>query len=230
MPEPKPANVRRFGTIKFAVFAAAFLVLVLQASASRALKIDEAKIGIPGLHDIPLQVGPWETSVEGAMTPDVAAYLRPDEYILRDYKDGQDGQTINLFVAYFKSLQNTYGPHSPRICLPGSGWLVSSSKVMNIPIPGRSEPIPANQFTMEQGNQHILVLYWYQNDRDVWAEEFHAKLRLLPDLIRYRRSDVSLVRLVTSVNGVTPDRELSECTRFTERVFPLLAQHFESVH
>lgn len=83
---------------------------------------------------------------------------------------------------------------------------------------------------MEQGNQRILVLYWYQNDRDVWAEEFHAKLRLLPDLIRYRRSDVSLVRLVTSISGTAPDRELAECARFTQRMFPLLQQHFASLH
>jgi EpsI family protein len=230
MPEPKTGNSGRMGTVKIVIFAAAFVILALQASASRVLKIDETKIGIPGLHDIPWQLGPWETSAEGAMTAETAAALKPDEYVLRDYTDKANGQTIDLFVAYFKSLQNTYGPHSPRICLPGSGWLVSSSKLINIPVPGRAEPIPANQFTMEQGNQHILVLYWYQNDRDVWAEEFHAKLRLLPDLIRYRRSDVSLVRLVTNVSGVTPDRELSECTKFTQSVFPLLAQHFASLH
>ncbi len=128
------------------------------------------------------------------------AYLKPDEYILRDYADPRGTPSINLFVAYFKSLQNKYGPHSPRICLPGSGWLITSSKIINLPVPGRPGGIPVNQFTMEQSSQHILVLYWYQNDRDVWAEEYHAKLRLLPDLIRYRRSDVSLVRLVV------PDR------------------------
>jgi EpsI family protein len=230
MPEPKPANARRFGTIKLVLFAAASLILVLQASASRALKIDETTIGVPGLHNIPWQLGPWQTSAEDSMTAEAAAVLKPDEYILRNYTDQQDGGTVNLFVAYFKSLQNTYGPHSPRICLPGSGWLVSSSKQINIPVPGRSEPIPSNQFTMEQGNQRILVLYWYQNDRDVWAEEFHAKLRLLPDLIRYRRSDVSLVRLVTNISGNNPERELAECTRFTQRMFPLLQQHFASVH
>jgi EpsI family protein len=222
------AKSRLSGLAPYGLVAAASLILVLQAGASRMLKIDEAKIGIPGLHEIPLQLDQWKASGELYMDPMTAAYLKPDEYILRDYTNQSAGTSVNLFVAYFKSLQNSYGPHSPKICLPGSGWLVSSAKVAKVVVPGRSEPIPTNQFTMEQGNQHIFVMYWYQNDRDVWAEEFHAKLRLFPDLIRYRRSDVSLVRFVMPISGST-DQASKNCLQFGERVFPLLAQHFASV-
>jgi EpsI family protein len=221
---------KTFASARYGLFAAACLILVFQASASRMLKVDEQKIGIPGLHELPWQIGPWKSSSERSIGPDVTAYLRPDEYVLRDYVDQRSGGTIDLFVAYFKSLQNSYGPHSPKICLPGSGWLVSSSKLVNIPVPGRAEAIPVNQFTMEQANQHIVVLYWYQNARDVWAEEFHAKLRLLPDLIRYRRSDVSLVRVVAPYEGSNPDQVVTNCVQFTQGIFPHLAEHFASVH
>ena len=214
---------------RYGLAVAACLILAVQAGASRKLKIDESHIGIPHLHEIPLQLNQWTSAGEQYMTPDTAAYLKPDEYIMRDYVDSASGTDVNLFVAYFKSLQNTYGPHSPRICLPGSGWLVSSSKVLNIDIPGRAQGIPVNEFTMEQGSQHIFVMYWYQNDRDVWAEEFHAKLRLLPDLIRYRRSDVSLVRFVTSMRGSEPGKEMTNCLQFSKQVYPLLAAHFASV-
>jgi EpsI family protein len=132
-------------------------------------------------------------------------------------------------VAYFKSLQNVYGPHSPRICLPGAGWLVTSSKTLNVSVPGRAESIPVNQFTMEKSGDRILVLYWYQNDRDAWAQEFHAKLRLLPDLLRYRRSDVSLVRLITPLRSQTPDAEIANCLEFIRGISPFLAEHFASV-
>jgi EpsI family protein len=223
-------KMKMYAPARLALFTAACLILVVQAGASRMLKIDEKNIGIPGLHALPWQLGPWSTSEEQSIGPEVTAYLKPDEYILRDYVNPSNGVTIDLFVAYFKSLQNVYGPHSPRICLPGSGWLVSSSKIVNIDVPGRPGGIPVNQFTMEKSNERILVLYWYQNDRDVWAEEYHAKLRLLPDLIRYRRSDVSLVRLIAPMRGSTPDKELASCKQFTDRVFPLLAEHFASVH
>lgn len=218
-----------FSSARFVLFVGAALILVFQASASRVLKIDERKIGLPGLHEVPWDIGTWKASGEQSMDPDAVALLKPDEYILRDYANVSSGRPIGVFVAYFKSLQNVYGPHSPRICLPGSGWLITSSKTANIAVPNRAEAIPVNEYTMEKGEERILVLYWYQNDRDVWAEEFHAKLRLLPDLIRYRRSDVSLVRLVTPLDGSTPEKELAHCTKFTQDLFPLLAQRFGTV-
>lgn len=211
------------------IVAASILILVMQAGTSRLLKVDERRIGIPGLHNLSWQLGKWSASDEQSIGPDVEAYLKPDEYILRDYKDERDGSTIGLFVAYFKSLQNVYGPHSPRICLPGAGWLVTSSRISSVAVPGRAEPIPVNQFTMEKSSERILVLYWYQNDRDVWAEEFHAKLRLLPDLLRYRRSDVSLVRLITPLHSTAPDVELAQCIEFTRCLYPYLAKDFASV-
>ena len=56
-----------------------------------------------------------------------------------------------------------------------------------------------------------------------------AKLRLLPDLLRYRRSDVSLVRLITPLRNPTPDAELASCLEFTKRLFPLVSEHLASV-
>jgi EpsI family protein len=219
-----------FRAVRLPLFAGACLILVFQAGASRMLKIDEQKIGIPDLHSLPWQMGPWKASTEGSIGPEITAYLRPDEYILRDYVDQRGGPSVGLFVAYFKSLQNTYGPHSPKICLPAAGWLATSSNIINIPVPGHPGGIPVNEFTMEQSDQRILVLYWYQNDRNVWAQEFQAKLRMLPDLLRYRRSDVSLVRLIAVMPDSSVDRPLTECVQFTQRAFPLLAEHFASVH
>lgn len=222
MPKSKLLARTRYG-----LFAAACLVLVLQTGLSRMLKIDERSISLPGLHQLPWQFGNWKASSEGSIGPDVEAYLKPDEYILRDYVNPESGHVVNLFVAYFKSLQNTYGPHSPSICLPGSGWLTSSSTVANIAVPGRPAGIPVNEFTMEKSNEHILVLYWYQNDRNVWTDQYQAKLRLLPDLIRYRRSDVSLVRLVVPIRG-TSEGEMASTLEFAKLVFPSLVERFSA--
>lgn len=208
------------------MFLAICLILVLQAAASHMVGIDERNIPIPGLHQLPMDLGGWKAAGEESLGADVTAYLKPDDYILRDYADSSRAQSINLFVAYFKSLQNSYGPHSPRICLPGNGWLVLSSKIDNIAVPGREQPIPVNEYVMEKSGDHILVLYWYQNNRNIWAEEFQAKLRLLPDLIRYRRADVSLVRLVTAARGQMPQAEMNATLEFTRQMFPKLAERF----
>ncbi|MBZ5608731.1 MAG: EpsI family protein [Acidobacteriia bacterium] len=210
------------GSVRIGLFAAVCLLLVLQASAYRLVSIDERSLPIPGLKTLPMQIGSWKAGGEQSLDAGIAEYLRPDEYILRDYIAGGRAATVNLFIAYFRSLEKTYGPHAPRICLPGSGWLETSAQVTRVPVPGPLGTIPVNEMVYEKSGGRILVLYWYQNSRNIWAEEFQAKLRLLPDLIRYRRSDVSLVRVIVPLQGSVPGTELTDSLRFTELLFPQL--------
>ena len=202
------------------------LILLMQAAASRALSIMEQDVPRPELRRLPMQLDRWTAWGEQSLDPAVAEALKPDDYILRDYVDHAGGASVNLFVAYFKSLQNNYGPHSPRVCLPGSGWLMRSSSIAALEIPGRAESIPINEVVMEKASDRILVVYWYQNDRDVWAEEYRAKLKLLPSLLRYRRSDASLVRLVMPVPGEGWNDTLASCLKFTKVLFPMVAERF----
>jgi EpsI family protein len=218
------ANFSRY--TRNGLFVAVSLILILQAGASHMLGIDERKVPIPQLHSVPFEFGKWKANGEGALPDSIVSYLQPDDYILRDYSSGPDDAGVNLFVAHFNSLQKTYGPHAPRICLPGSGWLERSSKVASIEVPGSVRAIPVNELTYEKGDQRILVFYWYQNSRNIWAEEFRAKLTLLPDLIRYRSSDVSLVRLILPLRALTPDTELASGLEFTRLIFPTLVERF----
>lgn len=210
------------------LFVPAVLILALQASAVHVLSFPEKEVLNPGLHDLPLNLGRWTAPYELALEPEVAEYLRPSEYIIRKYTVKPQGADIDLFVAFFKSLQNSYGPHSPRVCLPGAGWLVRSSKKDSIRVPGRPEEISVNEYVMEKSGSSILVIYWYQNGREVWADEFDAKLRLLPDLLRYKRSDVTLVRLITPIHG-HGGRELADSREFAGLVFPLIDKQLNSL-
>jgi EpsI family protein len=202
------------------------LILAAQGAALHVLSLPEQNLTIPQLNNLPVQLGSWKTVSEQALDPAVLEYLKPDSYVLRDYANQESNSAINVFVAYFKSLQSGYGPHSPSVCLPGSGWLVTSRSVIGVPVPGRTAGIPVNKFVLEKSSQRILVLYWYQNDRNVWAEEFQGKIRLLPDLIRYKRSDVSLVRLVEPLRGEFPDQAMADCQQFTKLMFPALTKDF----
>jgi EpsI family protein len=204
----------------------AVLILAAQGAALHVLSIPEENITVPQLDNLPSHFGTWKTVGEEALDAGVQEYLRPNAYILRNYGNEATGSSVNVFVAYFKSVQSGYGPHSPQACLPGSGWLVRENKVINISVPGRAADIPVNKFVLEQSGQHILVLYWYQNDRNVWAQEIQGKLRLLPDLIKYKRSDVSLVRLVLTLHGDDANQALPELTQFTKLIFPALSDNF----
>ena len=218
-------GTRRFRiTTPVVIGVAACLILLAQFATSRILSFDERKLAAPKLREIPLSLGQWLSNGEQSLDKGVVDYLNPDAYILRDYAEQTDRGSVNLFVAHFQSLDKSYGPHSPRICLPGSGWLISSSKIANIPVPGASQQIPVNEYVMEKSGQRILVVYWYQNDRRSWAEEYHAKLTLLPDLIRFRRSDVSLIRVIAPMQDRVDRGELAHSIGFINLLFPQLEQ------
>jgi EpsI family protein len=203
------------------------VILTAQIAGSYVLTISEKVLGVPELQQVPDRIGTWALTEDTPLDPEVAAYLRPDDYIQRGYHSAQPDSSISLFVAYFKSLQSSYGPHSPRACLPGSGWLVHLWQVTGLPVSDNRETLPINEYVLEKNGQKILVLYWYQNGRRVWAEEFQVKLHLLPDLLRYHRSDVSLVRIVETMGPETSlDQALRQAMSFAQTLYPVLVQRF----
>ena len=241
-------------TLKFVAggfFIPMILILAVQTAAPHFITIREIEFPAPVLHEIPYKIGNWQSSGDEALDHNVTEYLRPDEYVLRDYFDKSSGATVNLFVAYFKSLQNAWGPHSPSICLPGAGWLIQSFTETSVDIPGPigSLPVrpvgnlpvstvgnlavspaslPVNRYLLEKSGQRILVLYWYQNNRRIWADESEGKFRLLKDLARYRRSDISLVRLVMPIRQGGVNGEFDKSSDFAKAVFPILVERFAS--
>ena len=211
-------------------FIPAVLILAAQAVAPRFLTIHESDFPAPGLSQVPYQMGTWHSTADHLLDREVTEYLRPDEYVLRDYADVKSGTQINMFLAYFRTLQNAWGPHSPRICLPGAGWLIQASSQPSIDVPGPAKTIPVNQYLLEKSGEHILVIYWYQNNRRIWAEEYLSKLRLLQDVAQYRRSDVSLIRLIMPMRGPAVSTELNQTLDFARTLFPALTERFSSAN
>jgi hypothetical protein len=102
--------------------------------------------------------------------------------------------------------------------------------VVEVKMPNRSGLVPVNQYEMERDGKRILVLYWYQNQRKVWAEEFQAKLFLLPDLLRYRQFDVSLIRIITPLDAYPSSQRASQVAiQFAQTLFAPLGERLASV-
>ena len=69
-------------------------------------------------------------------------------------------------------------------------------------------PIHINRYVVAKGDAQSVVLYWYQSQGRVIADEFAAKFYLVSDSIKHHRSDTALVRVVVPiVGGRTQDAE-----------------------
>jgi EpsI family protein len=182
------------------------VVLVLQAilfySASHG---ENTPLPAP-LLAFPRTLGPWHVLQEGVIDKDTQDVLKADDLMSRVY--GAPEGDAELFIAYFKTQRQGQSPHSPKNCLPGSGWQTVPSETGRIDVPVESRSIHINQFVVSKGEAQSVVYYWYQSQGRVIADEFAAKFHLVSDSIRYHRSDTALVRVVVPiVQGRTHEAE-----------------------
>ena len=178
------------------------------------------------LAEAPKQFGSWTQHQEGVVEKEILDVLKADEVLTRTYVNPAAGNApASLFVAYFKSQRTGRTPHSPKNCLPGSGWMSTVEDRVMIPIEGRA-PIEANRYIVQKGEARSLVLYWYQSRDRVVASEYTAKAYVMADAIRYNRTDTALVRVVMPI--VNNDEAAAEraATDFVKSFFVPLRQHF----
>ncbi len=170
----------------------------------------------------PLFLGPWHMVQQGVMEQEVKDVLRADDYINRDYGDNS-GRLANLFVAFFKSQRTGATPHSPKNCLPGTGWIWTVSDTIPVTVPGRAAPMNVNRYIVQKGDSKALVLYWYQSRDRVVASEYRAKVYVVLDALRYNRTDTALVRVVVPLgNGVTDQQATDTGIDFVRNFYPTL--------
>jgi EpsI family protein len=176
-------------------------ILLTQAAVFYGFSRSEQAPTYRPLDEFPTTIGSWHMIQQGVMEPEVKDVLRADDYITRFYADGNTKRFANLFVAFFKTQRGGQAPHSPKNCLPGSGWVWTVSDTLPIDIQGRNQPIRVNRYVVQKGDIKSVVLYWYQSRDRVVASEYTAKVYVVADAIRYNRTDTSLVRVVVPFSG-----------------------------
>lgn len=200
------------------------LLLVLQGVVLLSYSRPESTPPSKPLANFPVQVGEWSRRVEGVIEKEIQEALQADDLLNRDYLNAQSAN-VNLFVAAFRSQRNGKAPHSPKNCLPGSGWVQQTASIESIPV-GDGKTIEANRYVIAKGESRSLVYYWYQSrDRSV-ANEYKAKYFVVADAIRYNRTDTALVRVVMGLRSTEQaaagDRV---CRDFIAKMYPHLREY-----
>lgn len=183
-----------------------FAAAALLACAALAAQTGRDVLALPlraQLAAVPRELGPWR-----AMGPDhgldqrTLQLLQPQEHLLRNYLD-ERGQVCALFVAYFGAQREGQMIHSPRQCLPGSGWQIKSRREVAVPGPGGGWKV--NHLVLALNLDRLSVLYWYQGRGRVEPSEYLDRLRLVGDAFLRGRSDGALVRLTAEIKDSGPE-------------------------
>jgi EpsI family protein len=175
-------------------------VIVLLLGATIGLRILSHGESVPArqsLSNFPLKFGTWlgrETPIEA----DVLKIAGVDDYLSRLYVS-PGKEPISVYIGYYKSQRSGHLIHSPKNCLPGSGWEpIRSGRITLTSSEGIQ--VPVNLYVIENGLRRQLVLYWYQTHGRVIASEYSAKAYMVLDAIRMNRTDAALVRVITPLD------------------------------
>jgi exosortase D (VPLPA-CTERM-specific) len=145
------------------------------------------------------------------------------EYFLADYQN-QQGQRVNLYMAYYESQRKAESIHSPETCLPGSGWEFKNAGRKTIALagsPGKEMRIMAAM--MENAGQKQVVYYWFAQRGRVNTSLTEVKLYNFWDALTRQRTDGALVRLITPVlPGEQAEDAEKRLQEFTRLIVPTL--------
>ncbi len=140
---------------------------------------------------IPLQKEDWQgRPVE--RSPEELEILRANEIFSALY-ERPASSAVDLFIAYFTSQKYGSSIHSPRNCLPGSGWTIYNIRKEKIDLDGLSLDI--NKMIIGQRGQRLMVYYWYLTRAGETDSELGLKAHLIKNSLAGKPTDGALIRL-----------------------------------
>lgn len=151
--------------------------------------------------NFPDHIGVWKGSENRSLDPKVLDILRVDHYLDRVYRNDA-GQWISLYIGYFADQKDGETVHSPRNCMPGSGWNFLETQEVTLQAPSKKPlTIHALRAVLVSGEERLLTYYWYLSRGRFETSEYWQKINLVTDAIRYNRTDGSLVRVLAPVSA-----------------------------
>ncbi|WP_232364241.1 exosortase C-terminal domain/associated protein EpsI [Desulforapulum autotrophicum] len=175
----------------------------------------------------PMTIGPW-TGTTSTFDQKVYDILGVEDSILASYET-PDGRDVQLYVGFYQSQKEGDLIHSPKNCMPGSGWniLRSSIEPVDVGQNNNGKNINVIKLILVKDSQKQVVLYWFQSRGRIISSEYMQKIWLVIDSITKHRTDGSFVRLISPVVE-NEDKTLEILKDFTKQIYPYLNEYIPS--
>jgi len=178
-------------------FVAVYLLLIatgLYLSLHRDLGVPINK----PFDQFPTAVSQWRMTGESQLSSEVQNVLKATDVLVRQYANTQ-GDKVQLYIGYHGGGKGGGEIHSPKHCLPGSGWMEQSSARDKISVADRKLNLVRAVYS--KGDNSELFLYWYQVRGKSLSEEFSLKGQQIVNSFLHRRRDASFIRISVPFRG-----------------------------
>ncbi len=166
----------------------------------------------------PQRAGDWIMTGQARFDERVLEVLRPTDYLSRSYVDSQ-GNRLSLYIGYHGGGPDSGPIHSPKQCLPGSGWNRLKAEVKKVDVDGVQ--VPYVRAIYQKDIEKQLFLYWFQVRDQILTNEYALKFALVKNSIFYNRRDSAFIRLsVMATDGEKQATKVGE--RFIRDFYPAI--------
>lgn len=174
------------------------------------------------LDTVDKQMAGWSMTGNEPLTLGVLNRLQLTSYVSRAYQ--KEGKKLDLFIAFYSQQRAGESMHSPKHCLPGSGWEIWKHDTAMVPVAGGQVEI--NKYSIQNSGQRMLVFYWYQSKRRIIASEYMGKILLARDALMDGRTAGSIVRITLPDTPSAP----GEAIAFASLLIPQVQKCFGEVN
>ena len=203
-------------------FYVSLIVLILGVFALDHLSHGEFRADRKDYSTFPLNTGSWK-GTRDIIEPTMLDAVGCDDYIILNLQD-EKGRGGSFYTAFYRSQRFGDRIHTPRGCLPGAGWGFLSSRTEKIDVPGFDE-FTVNRIIAQKGQRKILMLFWYQQQGRIVANEYMRKIYMVYDAITRNRTDASLVRIVVPIVKDDEESAFETARDIVLAVEPVLSQY-----
>lgn len=194
IPEIKPVIS---GKAKAAILPVIAATLFILAAGIFAKTVGDRQEIIPereSLVTFPHKISEWKAK-QLSLDEGSVEKLQLTDYVLANYSK-EDKKPVNFYIAYYASQRKGVSPHSPQVCMPGGGWIISSLNRITLDVAGKKD-FHVNRTIINKGSHKQVVYYWFEQRGRHIANEYLMKWYLLLDSIKKNRTDGALVRVTT---------------------------------
>lgn len=140
-----------------------------------------------------------------------------------------EGQQVELYIGFYKSQKEGCLIHSPKNCMPGSGWnLVKIEKSSIFIDDSNRQEIAFNDVLLQKGNEKQIMFYWFQGRGRYITSEYMQKVYLVIDSITKHRTDEAFIRVIAPVIDDNEKETRRYLIDFTRLLVPLMQEYLPS--
>ena len=226
-PTPKDANIQ-YRQINKPFYASSILMVVVALSVFALPDRVEIEPERKSFAQFPLELEGWQGR-SGYIEQVFLDALKLTDYVMNDYFD-EERNRINFYSAYYASQRAGASAHSPKSCIPGGGWRISSFGQHNVEgVSLGGVPLSVNRLLIQKDENKQLVYYWFQQRGRIITNEYMMKWYLFWDSLTRNRTDGALIRLTVLLEGnkdvVDADQRM---TAFIKQMAPLIDDYVPS--